>query len=546
VSLSRGRAAREQVYRSRGLRTDERIGWKLTRAAERWPDRPAILCDGVRLTYRDLERWTTAVACRLTELGLQPRQRLLWQLPNSIEAIVLHMAAWRIGVLCVPVVPAYREHELGQILDEVRPTAVAFAATHGSRAPAEEMDALLAASQHPPAHRIIVGGSRAGWVAVTQRPGDGDTAPPAVELADPLPPDEPCLILFTSGTTARPKGAVHTSASLVAEAATLRDAMGFSYHDVLITGAPVTHIGGLLVAVIIPSSCGARAILLTAWDPARAATLTDEEGATFSMGPTVFLQGFVEQYEASSRHAHRLPTFMCGGAAIAPALIERAERVGIRAFRSWGMTELPTIGIVGPDDSLELRATRDGRLSEGCEAQAVDGDRNPLAAGSLGELRVRGPEQMLGYTDATVTAAQVDDEGWFYTGDVGAVDGDGWVTMTGRLKDVINRGGEKFSAQDIENAICSHPSVGAVAVTGVPEPRLGEAVAAFVVLRQGQSWPGREALLRHLEDQRLARQKLPVHWRVIPELPMTLSGKVQKNRLLDQWTATLEQAPEPG
>jgi acyl-CoA synthetase (AMP-forming)/AMP-acid ligase II len=226
---------------------------------------------------------------------------------------------------------------------------------------------------------------------------------------------------------------------------------------------------------------------------------------------------------------------MCGGAAIAPSLIERAERVGIRAFRSWGMTEAPTVGLIGPDDPLELRATRDGRLSEGCEVEAVDDARRPLPPGELGELRLRCPEQMLGYTDAAVDAEQVDGDGWFYTGDVGRVDADGWVTMTGRLKDVVNRGGEKFSAQDIEHAISSHPAVGAVAVTGLPDERLGECVAAFVVLRPGASWPGPQALLDHLEAQKLARAKFPAVWRVVEELPMTMSGKVQKNRLVQLW-----------
>jgi acyl-CoA synthetase (AMP-forming)/AMP-acid ligase II len=260
----------------------------------------------------------------------------------------------------------------------------------------------------------------------------------------------------------------------------------------------------------------------------------------------VFLQGFVEGYEAEpDAHPHRLTTFMCGGAAIPPSLIERAERVGIRAFRSWGMTEAPTVGLVGPDDSLDLRARTDGRASEGCEVQAVDDLRRPLPHGELGELRLRCPEQMLGYTDPELNAEQVDEDGWFYSGDVGQVDEAGWVTMTGRLKDVINRGGEKFSAQDIEHAISSHPAVGVVAVTGLSDSRLGECVAAFVVLRDGRPWPGRQALVDHLEAQRLARAKFPTVWRVLAELPMTMSGKVQKNRLVELWEGHLGTQPEP-
>jgi acyl-CoA synthetase (AMP-forming)/AMP-acid ligase II len=516
----------------------------VARAAARWPQRTALVCDDERVTYRELDRWVNAMAADLVRLGLQQRDRLLWQLPNSLDAMVLHLACWRIGVVSVPVVPAYRQHELAQIFADARPSAVAFSAQVGTRTPAADIDDMLRDMPGAPATRLILGGELAGWTPLPRRT---DVGAPAgdVTLPDPLPPHEPCLLLYTSGTTARPKGALHSSETLLAEATTLRDTLGFSYRDVFITGAPVTHIAGLLIGAIAPASCGAIAVLMSSWDPDAAVSIADREHATFSCGPTVFLQGYVERYEEDTRNLHRLSVFMCGGSAVPPSLIERADAVGIRAFRSWGMTEVPTIGLVGPDDSVELRATRDGQLSEGCEATAVDAERRALPPGSLGELRVRGPEQMLGYTDPELNATQVDAEGWFYTGDVGTVDEQGWVTMTGRLKDVINRGGEKFSSQDIENAIASHPDVSSVAVTGLPEPHLGECVAAFVVLRPGRAWPGTSALIGHLEAQRLARPKFPVVWRAVPELPMTLTGKIQKNRLIDLWETRLSAEPDP-
>jgi len=281
-------------------------------------------------------------------------------------------------------------------------------------------------------------------------------------------------------------------------------------------------------------------VLLTAWDPDEAVRLADEEGGTFSCGATVFLQAFVDRYELDvDGRLHRLGAFMCGGSSVPPSLIERADEVGIRAFRSWGMTEVPTIGLIGPDASLEQRATTDGRAAGGSEVQAVGDDGLPLPPGEVGELRVRAPEQMLGYTDPARHREAVDELGWFRTGDVGSVDEDGWVTMSGRIKDIINRGGEKFSAQDIEQAIAAHPCVASAAVVGVPDDRLGEKVVAFVTVRG--DWPGDDAMAGYLEQRRLARQKIPVAWRVLPELPMTLSGKIQKNRLLDLWAE-----PQPG
>lgn len=530
-----GLGERLQHYRERGLHTDERIGWLSTRAAERWPDREAVIHEDERLTFARLHDWTLEVARALVEHGIGPGDRLLWQLPNGLEGVVLHLAAWRIGAVSVPVVPIYREHEMRHILREVRPRAVAFAASLGARRPAVEMDALMEAVGVRPALKLSVGAATGGWLPVPSAPARG--AGSATELPGPLPADACCLVLYTSGTTSAPKGAMHASRSLVATLRLWRDAYAFSPDDCFIMGSPITHVAGMLLAVLMPAATGARAVLMPSWDPGRAVELCERERATFCCGATVFLQGFVERYEAGASPSHRLPRFMCGGAAVPPSIIERAAAVGVQAWRCWGMTEAPTTTLAGPDDSLERRAHRDGFPTEGCEIEAVDAARSPLPRGEIGELRVRCPQQMLGYADAAVNAAQTDPDGWFYTGDVGRVDAEGWVTMTGRLKDIINRGGEKFSAQDIEHAIASHAAVESVAVVGLPDPRLGEVVGAFVVLRRGACWPGEAELAAHLERQRLARPKLPVHWRVVDALPMTLSGKVQKQVLLERWNA---------
>lgn len=541
-------AERREWLRARGLHTDERIGWVLSRAAQRWPDREAVVFEDHRLTYAELARWVTAVAGDLVAAGLRPGDRLLWQVPNCLEGLVLHMAGWRIGLTCVPVVPLYREHEMAHILADVQPAAVAFSATLGGRRPAEEMGVLLERLELKPLLRFAVGdpgsGAGDGWTALRPPPGPGEPVD-ETGLPDPAPAEDCCLILYTSGTTSAPKGAMHNSCSLLAEAATWRDMFGFRVGTTMIMGAPITHIAGLLVALVVPAVAGGRTVLLPAWDAARAVALAEAERAEFCAGATVFLTGFVERYEQGLSPSHRLSVFMCGGAAVPPSLIERAEAVGIRAFRCWGMTEAPTTTLAAPDDPLEWRAQRDGRASEGTEIEAVDDERRPLPAGALGELRVRSPEQMMGYTDPVADAAQVDAEGWFYTGDVGFVTGDGWVTMVGRKKDIVNRGGEKFSCSDIEAVIAGHPAVAAVAIVGVPDERLGEKVAAFVTLHPGAAWPGRDEFLDHLEAARLARQKFPVEWRIVESIPITMSGKIRKHELLARWHQELAGAGDP-
>jgi acyl-CoA synthetase len=336
--------------------------------------------------------------------------------------------------------------------------------------------------------------------------------------------------VYTSGSTAHPKGVIHTSESLSSVAHMITEWCELGKDDCFITGAPVAHVAGLLAVWILPLGSGGKSVLLPRWDAERAASLIDQQRATFSCGATVFLQELVDIYENSDAYDHRLGRFICGGATVPPNLIRRAEEVGIFAFRSWGMTEAPMIGMATATDSIELRSQSDGRVCTGATVEAVDEDRQPLPDGTIGELRLHAPQQMVGYADLELTHQQVDESGWFYSGDLGFVK-DGVLTMTGRLKDVINRGGEKFSAQDIEHVIADHTSVSAVAIFGVHDERLGEAVAAAIELRPGEVWPGDHDLASFLSDQGLARQKIPQYWYILDSLPRTASGKVRKEVL---------------
>jgi acyl-CoA synthetase (AMP-forming)/AMP-acid ligase II len=251
---------------------------------------------------------------------------------------------------------------------------------------------------------------------------------------------------------------------------------------VILCATPVSHLGGIVAGVVFPAFLSARSVIMSGWRPDEAVEIIEQQGASLAMGATVFLSDLVQRYEA-------------GAAAV------------------------------------ERRSQWDGQVLAGMEIQAVSTDRVPLPAGTEGELRIRGPRLLTAYKDPERTRERIDSEGWFYPGDIGIVDDQGWIRMSGRLKDIINRGGEKFSALDIESAIASHPDVAAVAVTAVPDERLGEAVGAWIVLTPGTGWSGPERLVGHLETVRLARQKIPVRWTVVSSLPTTASGKVQKNKL---------------
>lgn len=525
--MDNGAAGRERAYRRAGLWTDDRIGDLLPRAAQERPEAELFCFGDVRISYAAFDAWVTTVASDLVTRGVQPGDRVLVQLPNCLEALVLQVAAFRIGAVDVPVIPIYREHEMRQILADARPAAVAAAVTLGARRPTEELDAILLDLALSPAVRYAVGGRPAGWSAV---PAAG--AVPQVQLPEPRAADETALLLYTSGTTAAPKGVQLSGRALLAHLRNFRTALRAGPETVIVVGTPLSHLGGFVAGVVFPAFLGARSVILDAWRPDEAARIIERERGTLMMGATVFLSDLVQRYEAGAGAAHRLAVYACAGATIPLAVIVRAEAVGIQAMRAYGMTETSGVcAIASPEDDVVRRSEWDGAVVAGMEIQAVDPDRTPLPAGSEGELRIRGPQLLSGYTDPKLTETQLDAEGWFYPGDVGMVDAHGWVRMTGRTKDIINRGGEKLSALDIEAAIAGHPDVAAVAVTAVPDDRLGEAVAAWLVLRPGVSWAGPETILTHLEAGRLAKQKYPTVWTVLDALPTTATGKIRKHQL---------------
>jgi acyl-CoA synthetase (AMP-forming)/AMP-acid ligase II len=524
-----------ESYENSGLLTRERLGYSLTVAARRWPEREFVLFEGQLLTYRDVDRWTMGVAADLVARGVGPGDRILIQAPNRPEVAVLQLAAWRIGAVAVPVVPVYRQHELRHILADSKPRILATVSRHSGRRLCVELDEIAAEGGLEPLVKYALDPEHdvAGWTQLPRGPS-GQVEPGEAALPAPAEPGTCHLILYTSGTTAAPKGAMLTGAGILSNCASIAKTLGLTERDVFVAGSPIAHVAGMSMGVILPMSLGARTIMLPAWNADAAVDLIEREGATFMSSAPVFLNDLVERYEAGAGASHRLSIYMAGGAATPPSLIRRADAVGIRASRIYGMTETAgACAMARPDDPLELRSQTDGRVVYGTEVQIVGDDGHAVPSGEIGEVRLRSPQLMIAYTDPAATARQIDEDGWFYPGDVGRIDDSGWFTMTGRTKDIINRGGEKFSSQDIEQALASHPDVAVAAVLGAPDQRFGEIVAAVIQLRPGVAWHGPTGLLGHLEGQKLAKQKMPVRWYVVDEIPTTAMGKIRKQKLLE-------------
>jgi acyl-CoA synthetase (AMP-forming)/AMP-acid ligase II len=522
-------ASVQSGWRQAGLWTDSTVSDVITGDCDL--SATACVVDDERYTLGALRDWSVAVAMSLRDHGVIAGDRVLVQLTNSAELLASIMGCWRLGVIAVPVLPMFRAHELTAVLRQIRPSAV-IAGNDDNRSRTAEMDTALDAANVRPVVRFSVGRAEAGWAGFPGRApassgADGSTLPGFGE------PGACVLVLFTSGTTAEPKGVRHDSYSLLAEVNSYRRSAALSRRDVIFNPAPVAHVGALVVSLLVPWAVGCPVVLQSRWDPRRAVRQIVREKVTFAVGAPVFLNELVQEYESADAGAHRVTKFQTGAASTATTLLERAAAVGVVAWRAWGMTEAPTLtyGTVG--DALDRRAGTDGRVEPGSEVRVVDDGGRPLPDGTEGELVVRSPKQMMGYLGATQSAS--DSDGWLVTGDLGVVDPDGWVTITGRVKDIINRGGEKFSCHEIEDALSAHPAINAVAVLGVPEQRLGEQVVAYLTTRSGVNYPGYDVLIEHLTSRRIAPQKHPVAIVVIDELPMTPTGKVLKATLARRW-----------
>lgn len=530
-------------YRSEGLTNDESMGVLLGRAARRMADHEAIvdLSGEVprSLSYAAATGEVRRLAAYFRSCGLGRGDLVLVQAPNSAEVVLACWAAWQIGAVVNPVVDIYREHELRHIVAQAQPDAVVTVAEHrGFRHP-ETFDALLDEAGLKIRARVVIGSEAGieahGWtpweVAVGQGGSSGDGTAGDAELVHP---DDPALLLFTSGTTSLPKGAVHTSRTLLAETYQMANGWSFGWMDRMHIPLPVAHITGVLFALTVPLSRAGTTVLSRMVSMERAVNEIVDHRVTTTAGAPHMIPMLAEAYAAAKVQQIPLKVLASGGTTVPRVLIEQGEAMGIKPCRIYGMTELPTVSMPCPADSARQRLETDGRIAPGVECEAVDPDsREPLGLGVEGELRVRGPERMIGYLVPEQTAAQIDDQGWFYTGDLGVVDDEGCVSITGRIKDIINRGGEKFSTRDIEDILVGHPAIAAVAVVPAPDRRFGEVPAAYLVAKPGsESIPGFDVLVAFLGEKGAARQKTPVHWRWVDELPMNASGKVKKFELV--------------
>jgi cyclohexanecarboxylate-CoA ligase len=300
--------------------------------------------------------------------------------------------------------------------------------------------------------------------------------------------------------------------------------------------SPLTHVSGLVHAVLTPAALGTSAVLMPRWDPARALDLIRRERVTYMVGAPTFLRDLAEAAPPEPAPDRSLRLFSCGGADVDPTMLRAAAaRLGCVAKRVYGSTEFPTVSTTGPDDPPERHTGSEGRPIAPVRIRLVDEQDRPVPVGDEGEILARGPECFLGYRDAAMNADAFTADGWFRSGDLGVLDAEGYLRITGRRKDVIIRKGENVSAREVEELIATHPGVHEVAVIGLPDPGAGEIVCAVLRLRPGAAAPDVATLGEHLLAAGLSKRKLPERVELLADFPRTDSGKVAKRRLRERF-----------
>jgi cyclohexanecarboxylate-CoA ligase len=452
----------------------------------------------------------------LTTYGVRPGDVVSVQLPNWWQTVIASLAVWRLGAVLNPVTPIYRGSELRTIFEMAQPSLVLCPGEFGGTDYLSMTRQALAAASST-ASVVPIGRDTADVVSLGAMPAMA--LPGLAEISV----DDVSLLMFTSGTTGRPKGVLHSHRTLLYETWSIADRFALQQPTVFMP-SPLTHITGLLYGILLPILAEGSVVLQDRWNSTVAVDLIEEHGCTFCVGATPFLAGLVQEY-GKRGHGSHLESFVCGGADVPPAVISEAETVmGTTAVRAYGLTELPTLTCGHPTDSVTRRSGDDGALIGTSEARLVDID------GAVGDLEARGPEMFLGYLDPADNESAFTPDGWFRTGDLAVIEGD-HIGIAGRRKDIIARGGENISPLEIELLLRNLPGVLDVAVVGVPDAVLGERACAMIV-PDGQP-PTLSEIRTFIECNELARQKAPEHLLLCEDLPRTASGKVQKFLLRD-------------
>jgi acyl-CoA synthetase (AMP-forming)/AMP-acid ligase II len=482
------------------------------------------------MTFAELRQRALGMAADLAARGVGEDTVVSWQLPNWMEAATLTLALSRLGAIQNPLIPILRSREVGFICSQAR-TRLLVVPSQWRGFDYAQMAADVA-------------GAVDGMDVLVLEPGSAETGDgqhlPSLAAATPAQDSDPPIrwYFYTSGTTADPKGAQHTDMTLLGGTAGYVDALSITGDDRLSLVIPVTHIGGI-IHILASLVTGCEALFAEVFDPRTTAIQLREQQATIVPGGLPFVHAF---FAFAANHPELDPLFpharamTHGGSPKPPQLLADArERFGLPIVSGYGMTECPMAVWNRPDEDHDDLATSEGRPVAGVEIAVVGADGKLVNAGQEGEIRLRGPQLMKGYVDASLDAGAIDEDGYFCSGDLGTMDEQFRVRITGRLKDIIIRNMENISALEVEHLLYTHPKVADVAVIGIANPRTGEHACAVVVAVDDADRPDLAELRYHLRGAGLSDRKHPEQLEFVDALPRNAMEKVQKAQLRRQF-----------
>jgi len=523
-------------HHEQGLWAEDTLFGLVERQAATRPDKVFGTDATTSLSYADLRDQALALAVGLRRRGLGPGDRVAAQIPSWTEFFVIATAVARIGAILVPIMPIYRRDEVGFIVETAEVKAAFTASTyrgfdHGG------MFVDLAATS-PVLETVIVlrpeGDLPAGAVRYDEVLVELPADEAAAEIGPGVGADDPFVVVFSSGTTSRPKGCLHTFNTMACGARLLGRGWAYTEDDVQFGPSPVTHTTGLVTSFLLPLVHGAATHLMEQWEPREGLERIAKFGCTACVSATTFLQMLLDVYDPDVHDASSMRFWTAAGAPIPGSFVEaaRAAIPNMAVLSLYGRTENITTTMCTIDDDPARSTTSDGKALPLQEVAIVDEAGNELPHGEEGDIAYRGAMNCLEYIgQPEETAENYTAAGFHRSGDLGRMDEDGYVRVTGRLKDIVIRGGMNISVRQVEDALTAHPGVGSVALVGMPDPQLGERVCCFLVPREGQPELTLEEMREYLLGLGMAIQKVPERLEVVTSLPTTATGKIQKHLL---------------
>jgi len=487
---------------------------------------------GNRLTYEAVNEKANAIAAYFHKVGIQPLDVISFQLPVWHEFILIAIACLKVGAVINPIAMCCNGEEVSGLLNKTK-SKIFICPTLYHKTNYEKMIQTIS-SQSGSLKEIVLLDNLKEKIsdAITLR----EILRDAVAVEDDVKVDSNTVaaILYTSGTTGGAKGVMLTHNNIIFSEDTFNKALGLTKEDIMFMPAPLNHATGFHHGIIAPMLLGGKLVLQSKFKSQNAIKQINEEKCSYSMGSTPFIFDILKELKKENSTLKSLRFYLCGGAPVPGDMVRCANNYGIKLCEVYGSTESVPHVFVRPEETLKIMGNTSGRPMDGVEVRIVDKNGQVVSPGVIGEEASRGPNVFVGYVnDETATDKVLDDQGWFYSGDLCMADEKGNIKVIGRKKDIIVRGGENLNTNSISDYIAKNPNIQDQAVIEMPDERLGERICAYVVLKEGLKSLSLKELLKTMEKQKICKRFWPERLEIIDKIPRTDSGKVKKNSLRD-------------